>query len=813
MINQLDRTAPLSPTPREPTAVNVPEWDGSSRTSDRRPAKASAFVISAAVAVLYAVLGLITLGLAQMTGLAAPFWPAAGLALAAALRWKWRALPGVFIGSLLVNGVWLVRLGEPGTTTWLLAAMVATGAVLGAGTGAALVHRFVGPVQRLDSPRAVLLTLALGGLLAGTIAPTVGVTAQLATELLSTGQAPIGWLTWWVGDAIGVVVVMPLSLMALPSQSQYWSGRRWQLAVPSLLIVGTLMVAIVQNVAHERARIDNAVQQLGNQAITDLGNTIALHQEVLEGLRGLVDASEEVTAAEFDTYTDDMLTRFPNLQALSWNPLVTESGLAAFEAKQRAQPGLAGFTVTERDAAGNLRPVSPRPEYVVVAYIEPIDKNRSALGFDIYSNPVRAAAIEKARDTGRAIATAPIDLVQESGVQKGMLTLLPVYEGGSTPGTESARRAELRGFVVGVYRLADLLDETFRGAAWDGVGITLVDITDPADRIVVADLPARSSATPGDQVSAGPTATTLPLDVYGRSWELTVHPTGAAFTDNRDGFMAILLLAALAVTFLLEGFLLVLSGMESLARRLMSEVGSAARYVASILPRDLDAPVPVTSRYVPSQELGGDSFDHRWIDDDHLITYIVDVSGHGVAPAMITVSVHNVLRSGTLDNATLRQPGLVLAELNRLFRMDQQAGNYFTMWYCVYQPSTGTLTYAGAGHPPALLLTADGTDPLRLPSESIPIGIAGDTVFETRSQVAPPGTDLLLYSDGAFDLPLRGGEHGSLEDFVELCARTAESPGWTLDQLIDALRKQCKSGTFTDDCTLVRLSFPARGRS
>ena len=813
MINQLDRTESLSTPPREATVTTVRAWEAPARRSDRRAARVSTFVISPVVAVLYAVIGLITLGLSQMTGLAAPFWPAAGLALAAALRWKWRALPGVFIGSIAVNGVWLARVGEPGVTTWLVAVAVGAGAVLGAGVGAALIHRFVGPVQRLDTPRAVLLTLTLGALLACTIAPSIGVTAQLAAELLSAGQAPIGWLTWWVGDAIGVIVFMPLSLMALPSQAQYWSGRRWQLAVPSLLIVGTLMVAIVQNVTHERARIDNALQQLGDQAITDLGNNIALHQEVLEGLRGLVDASEDVTAAEFDTYTDDMLARFPNLQALSWNPLVTESGLAAFEAKQRAQPGRANFTVTERDAAGNLRPVSPRPEYVVVAYIEPIDKNRSALGFDIYSNPVRAAAIEKARDTGRAIATAPIDLVQESGTQKGMLTLLPVYEGGSTPGTEPARRAALRGFVVGVYRLGNLLDETFRGAAWDSVGITLVDVTDRSDPVVIADLPARNSAARGDQVSAGPAATTLPLDAYGRSWELTVHPTGAGFTDSRDGFMAILLLAALAVTFLLEGFLLVLSGMESMARRLISEVGSAARYVASILPRDLEAPVPVTSRYVPSQELGGDSFDHRWIDDDHLIAYIVDVSGHGVAPAMITVSVHNVLRSGTLDNDTLRRPDLVLAELNRLFRMDQQAGNYFTIWYCVYQPSTGTLSYAGAGHPPALLLTADGAEPLRLDSDSIPIGIVEDTVFETRSQVAPPGTDLLLYSDGAFDLPLRGGEHGNLEDFIDLCARTARSPEWTLDQLIQALRKQCKSGTFTDDCTLVRLSFPTHGRS
>lgn len=791
VINQLDRTSR--------------RWSNSARAPDRPPVRSSAFVISLAVAVLYAVLGLLTLNLAQMTGLASPVWPAAGVAMAAAVHWRWRAWAGIFIGSVGVSVHWLTRLGEPAPQVWFVAAAIGTGAVLGAAAGATLVHRFVGPVRRLDTPRAVILTLALGGLLASTIAPTIGVAAQLTTELLSTSQAAFGWLTWWVGDAIGVIVFAPLMLMLLPSQAEYWSGRRWKIAVPSLLIFGILVAAIIQNVVQERTRIDGAVAQLGDQAAADLAGNIALHQEVLEGLRGLVDASDNVTAVEFDAYTDSALARFPNLAALSWNPLVTEAGLTAFEARQRAQSGLGDFTVTERDADGNLQPVSPRPEYVVVAYIEPVADNRSALGFDIYSNPARAVAIETARDTGRPTATGPIDLVQESGTQKGMLALLPVYEGGSDPGSESARRAALRGFAVGVYRLSDLLAETFRGAAWDSVDVTLVDVSDRADPVVITDLPARNAATP-DQVSAAPTATTSPLDVYGRTWELTVRPTSAAFVDSRGGVTAILLLAALAVTLLLEALLLVLSGMESLARRLMSELGGAARYVTSILPRDVDAPIPVTARYIPSEELGGDSFDHRWIDDDHLIVHLVDVSGHGIAPAMFSVSVHNLLRSGTLDHDTLRDPGRVLTELNRLFQMDQQAGQYFTIWYGVYQPSTHTLRYAGAGHPPAIVLAADGSAPVRLPSEAIPIGVQEDTTFHGHNYPLPPNATLLLYSDGAFDLALPDGRHWALEDFIDLCARTALSPHWTLDDLVDQLRGRSETGHFDDDCTLVRVT-------
>ena len=397
-------------------------------------------------------------------------------------------------------------------------------------------------------------------------------------------------------------------------------------------------------------------------------------------------------------------------------------------------------------------------------------------------------------------------MVQDSSAQKGMLALLPVYVGGDDPGSIPARRAALRGFVVGVYRLGDLLTETFRGTDWDNVDVKLIDVTEQGNPIVIADLPARDISP--DQAGAVPAATTEPLDVYGRAWELTVRPTNLGFVSNRHGLMAILLVAALAVTLLLEAFLLVLSGMQSLALRLMSELRSAGRYVASILPGQLDAPVPVASRYIPSEELGGDSFDYRWIDDDHLIAYLVDVSGHGVAPAMLSVSVHNLMRSGTLSPETLREPGQVLTELNRLFQMDQQDGNYFTIWYGVYQPSTRTLRYAGAGHPPAIVLPPDDSDPIRLASDSIPIGVMEDVTFGTRSCQLAQDSALLVYSDGAFEMALSGGRSWTLEEFITLCSRTARSPGWTLDGLVDELRKRPKNGQFDDDCTLVRVSIP-----
>lgn len=243
--------------------------------------------------------------------------------------------------------------------------------------------------------------------------------------------------------------------------------------------------------------------------------------------------------------------------------------------------------------------------------------------------------------------------------------------------------------------------------------------------------------------------------------------------------------------------------------RLMSELKSAARYVESILPGDLEGPVRASSRYLPSRELAGDCFDYSWIDDDHLVFYLIDVSGHGMEAALVSISVHNLLRSKSLAAETLLEPDRLLTQLNGLFDMDRHDGNYFTMWYGVYQASSRTLRYASAGHPPALIFTAEQNtvSTTRLTSDAIPIGMLEDAEFPSTTCILPPGSQLLLYSDGAYELPLASGEHWSVAEFAGLCAEFAGEPEWSLDALVGTLRSLTAGGLFEDDCSLVRLTF------
>ena len=235
---------------------------------------------------------------------------------------------------------------------------------------------------------------------------------------------------------------------------------------------------------------------------------------------------------------------------------------------------------------------------------------------------------------------------------------------------------------------------------------------------------------------------------------------------------------------------------------LTAGLDSAAAYVSSILPGELDGPVRVSSRFLPSQQLGGDSFDYRWIDDDHLIAYLIDVSGHGIGPALLSVSVHNLLRSGSLPMTTLLAPEQVLADLNERFQMDNHDGAYLTMWFGVYEVSSRTLRFASAGAPPAIAVGPDATS-TELSTGGKPLGMFDDALYSSRSYTVPAGCRILIYSDGAYEDACVDGRPLPSTDFKDLVARLHES---SLDDLVETLRDLTPSGTFTDDCSLVRLT-------
>ena len=185
------------------------------------------------VAFAYILLGAAGLTLATASGYASPVFPAAGLALACVLWFERRALPGIWLGAVLVNMLpaWLNSTLSP--ITIAISLLIATGATAQAWAGSWLVNRWQGTAWRdMEREQEVLGFLLLGGIVAVVLSPSFGVTALYAAGIIGSTEFFFTWWNWYVGDALGVFVFAPLTLCMLNKPSGLWGARRRRIVAP-----------------------------------------------------------------------------------------------------------------------------------------------------------------------------------------------------------------------------------------------------------------------------------------------------------------------------------------------------------------------------------------------------------------------------------------------------------------------------------------------------------------------------------------------------------------------------------------------------
>jgi sigma-B regulation protein RsbU (phosphoserine phosphatase) len=252
-------------------------------------------------------------------------------------------------------------------------------------------------------------------------------------------------------------------------------------------------------------------------------------------------------------------------------------------------------------------------------------------------------------------------------------------------------------------------------------------------------------------------------------------------------------------------------------QHLEAELAEAAEYVRSILPANLTGSIQADSCFLPSTQLGGDCFDIYWLDHDHLVFYLLDVAGHGVGAALLSVSVLNLLRTrnlrknAELESTDFRQPSEVLAALNNIFQMSNHKDMYFTIWYGVYNRQTRQLNFASGGHPPAVLVNChkDGGKATRLRTSGLPIGMIADVEFESATYEVAPGSTLFLFSDGAYEITMKEDIIWGIDSFIRVlvssCDKTDQS---SLGKVIAHIKQTNSQGSkFEDDLSLLEVRF------
>jgi sigma-B regulation protein RsbU (phosphoserine phosphatase) len=241
---------------------------------------------------------------------------------------------------------------------------------------------------------------------------------------------------------------------------------------------------------------------------------------------------------------------------------------------------------------------------------------------------------------------------------------------------------------------------------------------------------------------------------------------------------------------------------------LANDLATAAHYVRSLLPPPQNGgPVRTDWRFIPSAELGGDAFGYHALDAEHFAVYLLDVCGHGVGAALLSVSALNAIRSEALPHTDFHDPGSVLAALNKAFPMERQNDMFFTVWYGVLHTPSGRLRWAGGGHPPALLLGPGGAEPKLLDSDGPLIGAVEGLEFESSETQVAPGSRLFVYSDGAFEIGLTDGSMWPFKDFLRTLSAPPAAAVNPMDALVTHVRTISGRDDFQDDFSMLELQF------
>lgn len=304
-----------------------------------------------------------------------------------------------------------------------------------------------------------------------------------------------------------------------------------------LAVTGSITAFVARTAGdRDRARFDDSVTATEG-AIQERMKT---YLDALQASAGLFAATSAVSRPEFHAFVKhlELSRRFPGNRGVGWSPTVPADQTADFVSKMR-QSGRPAFRIF---------PPSHRPVHQPVVLIEPLDHgNKNSIGYDMASEPRRRAAMERARDTGKAAATSEVPLEEQGSesTEPGFLVFSPVYKTAGVPATVAERRKQLRGFVYSPFRIRDLLKGIFAEHSAGQLAFRVYDGEHEAKTTLL--FSAGQNVRPKNPYMQG----SRRMEVAGRTWTLDFASTARFDEGSHRGNPPLVLLAGLLVTLLL----------------------------------------------------------------------------------------------------------------------------------------------------------------------------------------------------------------------------------------------------------------------
>jgi len=261
-----------------------------------------------------------------------------------------------------------------------------------------------------------------------------------------------------------------------------------------------------------------------------------------------------VSREQFRIFTRPLLDRYPYVLNFSFHRIISDAQRPAFEAeKRKSYPDFAIMEVNDQERVI----ADARPSYRVVDYVEPVQGNEAAFGLDANVQTEQAAAMQRATDSGRPAATSLFRLAQEPDKQRGFLVLMPVYRPNASLHDVASRRQALIGDTTAAFRGGELIKQILAKTQLTSqvdASISVYANAVPDDKY----LAFRTSATTNDMPAADhasvlphwlfynqPTTVSIPFEVAGTPWNMTVSAVSEPFYKTNNNALYALVVSAL----------------------------------------------------------------------------------------------------------------------------------------------------------------------------------------------------------------------------------------------------------------------------
>lgn len=409
------------------------------------------------LAVVYFAMGLLSLKISAINDYTAVVFFPAGIALAACLSYRLlQVWPGILIGSFSLNLFMSSQPDWQNPGLYLLPLIIALASLLQAVLGSRIIRQCISDPFTLSFDRDILRFLLSVPLIC-LVSATVSVNAMqiLSIEVMNFKTT---WAGWWVGDALGILVMLPVVMSFIGQPRKLWRGRRWLMSSQMLIFTLVIVILTLNIKQFENNRLEDRFRIRTQEAGTLFQVALKAEELIQESVAQLFVSSDEVTRQEFSEFVHWATEKNKHIQVVEWLPRITHEQRPNYEQQQRVYFG-DDFSITEFVEKDRLGPATQREAYFPITYLEPEWDNKQAPGFDPSSTPVSKSVIEAAIAEGRAIARPPLKILRDNSRIDALIIYRPVYEKSNGELTLNSGIGQVVGLVNIVLRIEDFIYE------------------------------------------------------------------------------------------------------------------------------------------------------------------------------------------------------------------------------------------------------------------------------------------------------------------------------------------------------------------